>query len=93
MGARSVVITDGKNGSSAIDEKGKIYSFGVLPANVVQKTGAGDAYTSGFLAAYTQGKDIEGAMRWGAANAASVIQEIGAQKGLLSYDFFRKNNN
>ena len=83
IGAKIVVITDGENGSNAIEENGKIYSSGVLPSHVVQKTGAGDAYTSGFLAAKIYGKNIEEAMRWGAANAAAVIEKVGAQRGLL----------
>lgn len=83
MGPKIVVVTDGENGSSAIDENGKIYSFGTFSATVVEKTGAGDAYTSGFLAAKIYEKDIEDAMRWGAANAAAVIKKVGAQRRLL----------
>lgn len=85
LGVKIVIVTDGKNGSRAIDETGKIYSLGIFPSRVVQKTGAGDAYTSGFLAATISGKDIEEAMRWGSANAAAVIQEVGAQRGLLTH--------
>ncbi len=47
------------------------------------KTGAGDAYASGFLAALIHGKSPVDAMKWGAANAAGVIQKIGAHRGLL----------
>jgi len=49
-------------------------------------TGAGDAYATGVLAGLFYGKDLPEAMRWGAANGASVVEEIGPQKGLLSYD-------
>lgn len=83
LGAKRVVMTDGKNGSYAIDKDGKVYSLGFFPCNVVEKTGAGDAYTSGFLGAVLYGKNVEEAMRWGAVNAASVIEYVGAQKGLL----------
>lgn len=83
LGLKIVVITDGKNGSSAIDKDGKIYNLGIFPCNVVEKTGAGDAYASGFLAAVLFGLSVEEAMRFGAVNAASVIEHVGAQKGLL----------
>jgi sugar/nucleoside kinase (ribokinase family) len=46
-------------------------------------TGAGDAFASGFLSAYILKKPIREAMKWGIANSASVIGEIGAQTGLL----------
>jgi sugar/nucleoside kinase (ribokinase family) len=50
----------------------------------VEKTGAGDAYTAGFLAAVLNSQPIKEAMRWGAFDAASVIQKIGAEEGLLT---------
>lgn len=83
LGPKIVVMTDGKNGSSAIDKDGKVYSLGIFPCNFVEKTGAGDAYTSGFMAAVLFGLSVEEAMRWGAVNAASVIEHVGAQKGLI----------
>lgn len=83
FGPKIVVMTNGKNGSSAIDKDGKTYNLGVFPCNVLEKTGAGDAYASGFLGAVFSGKNVEEAMRWGAVNAASVIEHVGAQKGLL----------
>ena len=78
-----VVITDGKNGSYAIDEKGEMFMYGAVPCRVVEKTGAGDAYSAGFVAATLHGLSIKEAMAWGALNAASVIEKIGAQAGLL----------
>lgn len=83
-GPKAVVVTDNNNGSYAMDEAGQIYYIGVFPATVVQKTGAGDAYTSGFLSATVLGKPIDEAMRWGAINSSGVIQKIGAQPGLLT---------
>lgn len=82
-GPSIVAITDGKNGSYSIDKHGVIRSIGVYEATVVEKTGAGDAYTCGFLGAIVLGKSIEDAMRWGTYNAASVIGRVGAQAGLL----------
>jgi len=83
MGSKTIVITDGENGSYVIDENDKSYSLGIFPSNVVQKTGAGDAYASGFISATISGLSIKESMRWGSANAAGVIEKAGAQAGLL----------
>ena len=85
LGPKIVIITDGKNGSYGFD--GRIfYQLDIFPAKVIDMTGAGDAYATGVLAGLFYGKDLPEAMRWGAANGASVVEEIGPQKGLLSYD-------
>jgi sugar/nucleoside kinase (ribokinase family) len=81
-GPQLAVLTDGERGSWANDGS-KIYflpSSGTLP---VDKTGAGDSYTAGFLAALLYNKEIPEAMRWGTLNASSVISQIGTHNGLL----------
>lgn len=83
LGPKIVVITDGENGSYAIDDKENISKKGVVAADVVEKTGAGDAYSSGFLSALINNKSIVDAMEWGTRNAVSVISKVGAQAGLL----------
>ncbi|MBM4402687.1 MAG: carbohydrate kinase family protein, partial [Candidatus Cloacimonetes bacterium] len=50
----------------------------------LEMTGAGDAFSAGFLASLTLGENVSEAMRWGNANSASVIQKIGSQEGLLN---------
>jgi len=86
LGPKSVVITDGINGSYAIDEKGTISSLGITESEVVERTGAGDAFTTGFIAAYIEEKSFDEAMQWGTLNAASVVGKIGSQPGLLTKD-------
>jgi len=83
LGPKIVVITDGKNGSHAIDDKGNIVKKGIVETQVIEKTGAGDAYSSGFLSALINNKSIADAMNLGAKNSASVIGKVGAQAGLL----------
>lgn len=85
LGPKIIIVTDGKNGSFAIDEKGEVLKEEIAEAKVVEKTGAGDAYSSGFLGATLHGKSIKEAMNLGAKNSASVIGKVGAQAGLL-YD-------
>jgi sugar/nucleoside kinase (ribokinase family) len=55
------------------------------PKPPFERTGAGDAYTSTFVAGliYSDG-DIKTAMKWGPINSMSVVQEVGAQAGLLT---------
>lgn len=84
LGPRVVSMTDGKQGSYTIDNNGNISFQKVIPTTFVQKTGVGDAYASGFLAALLNGKGIPEAMVWGAINSSSVVSHQGAQGGLLT---------
>ncbi len=86
LGAKIVVITDGNTGSYAMDETHSTYQLGIIPCEVVEKTGAGDAYSSGFISAILNGETLQEAMRWGTFNSAAVIGEVGAEKGLLTKD-------
>ena len=81
-GPSTVVITDGPRGSYAYAE-GKLWSMPPSPVSVVENTGAGDAFSTGFLAALFSGRDVPEALRWGTVNAGSVIQFVGPQAGLL----------
>jgi len=83
MGSKIVVITDGENGSYAIDEKGEIFTQDAIETKVIEKTGAGDAYSTGFLSAILHELSIKEALRRGALNSVSVIAQVGAQAGLL----------
>lgn len=78
-----IVVTDGAKGSYTYDGE-KCYYLPVFPAKVVEMTGAGDAYATGFIAALFHGKKACEAMRWGSANSAGVIEKIGPQDGLLT---------
>jgi ribokinase len=84
LGVKNVVITDGNNGSYVESEQNETYHLGVLRVDVSEKTGAGDAYSAGFLAATIHGLKIPEAMKWGALNSANVIKGIGAEVGLLT---------
>ncbi len=81
-GVKIITITDGENGSYASDGA-SFFSLPPYPIPAKAKTGAGDAYASGFLGALFYKKSIVEAMQWGTANAAGVIQQFGAQQGLL----------
>lgn len=82
-GAKLIALTDGVNGSTVFDGH-TLHSLPPFPTKPLGKTGAGDAYASGFLSAIFYGKTPLEAMHWGSANASSVIRHYGAHKGLLN---------
>jgi len=86
------VMTEGKKGVLVSDGK-FIYKAGIFPEQkTVDRTGAGDAFGSGFVAGLMRKpRDIEYAIRLGSANATSVIEYIGAKKGILTKNEFEKN--
>lgn len=84
LGPQMAVVTDGGEGSFGFDGE-KYFSLGIFPAKLVEMTGSGDAYATGTLAGLFHGKDLPEAMRWGAANGASVVEQVGPQAGLLTY--------
>lgn len=78
-----VLVSDGPNGAVASDGK-KIVSAGMYEdVPVVDRTGAGDAFTSGFVSQIALGKDIETAITFASANSTSVVGKIGAKTGIL----------
>ncbi|MEM4263335.1 MAG: carbohydrate kinase family protein [Candidatus Woesearchaeota archaeon] len=78
-----VVITDGARGAYAYDGITK-YTLNPRKIKVIETTGAGDSFASGFLAGIILKKDIEYALQMGYAEASSVIQHIGAKEKLLT---------
>jgi sugar/nucleoside kinase (ribokinase family) len=84
-GVKNVVITDGGNGSQATDSR-RLYFCPVLRHKRVDSTGAGDAFASGFTAGLMLGKTVKDCLRFGTINAYHVIQQFGAQKGLLTLE-------
>lgn len=82
-GVKTVVITNGGEGAYLYDGE-KFWHMPIIPANVVERTGAGDAFGSGFLAAIIKGKTADEALRWGSCNSSSVLGYVGPQAGLLT---------
>ena len=85
LGPKNVVITNGAEGSFATDGK-SFFRAGIFPVQLVEKTGAGDAYASGVVAALYYKLPLSEAMIWGTINASHVIQFVGAQNGPMTKD-------
>jgi ribokinase len=84
FGPKIIVITDGHRGVhcySTYDEH--VYSAKPEKVRVIETTGAGDAFASGFVAGMMYDKDIQFSLKLGMLNAESVIRHLGAKNILL----------
>ncbi len=87
LGPKIVVVTDGPDGAYASDGQTRLkMPLYPDPAPPVDRTGAGDAFASTFIAALIKGNNIEGALQWAPINSMSVCQAVGAQAGLLTQE-------
>ncbi|MCK4522326.1 MAG: carbohydrate kinase family protein [Nanoarchaeota archaeon] len=84
LGINLVVITDGKNKVYAY-EGSHIHAIKPHKVKILETTGAGDAFASGFLAGIIKKGDIEFALKVGLANSESVITHYGAKNKLLRW--------
>lgn len=89
LGPHTVIITNADQGAVAASHH-HFYTIGPSAAKPVSKTGAGDAFASGFLGAILVSEDVPTALQWGALNSAAVISQFGAQTGLLSIKEIRR---
>jgi sugar/nucleoside kinase (ribokinase family) len=85
LGPKIVLISDGHAGAYASDGD-KRWKMPIYPdpKPPYERTGAGDAFTSTFVAALAKGADIQAALLWAPINSMNVVQHVGAQAGLLS---------
>lgn len=85
LGPRVVLISDGPNGSYGSDGENR-FKMPIYPdpGPPVERTGAGDAFTSTFVAAIIKGNTVDGALQWAPISSMNVVQHVGAQAGLLS---------
>tara|TARA_Y100000294_G_scaffold44656_1_gene41251 strand:- start:1231 stop:2322 length:1092 start_codon:yes stop_codon:yes gene_type:complete len=85
LGPEIVGITDGNKGVYVFDGN-HLYYGKPSNINVVETTGAGDAFASSFLSGMIRKNDVEFAMKLGMTNAESVITHHGAKNKLLKYN-------
>lgn len=85
LGPNHIVITDGKHGARTYDGKKEFHCSVSFPRpKVLDTTGAGDAFSAGFVASFLQDqKNVERSLKLGVLNAENVLQYYGAQKGLM----------
>ena len=79
----TVIISDGSNGVVASDGKTIVEAGIYAEVNVVDRTGAGDAFGSGFLSQWILGKSLRNSVVFASANSTSVVTKVGAKSGIL----------
>ena len=78
-----VIISDGPNGVMASDGKTIVRAGMYEDVPVIDRTGAGDAFGSGFLSYWATGKSLKDSIVFASANSTSVVTKIGAKAGIL----------
>jgi len=85
LGPKIVVITNGPKGAYAFDGTDFWLQLPYPdPRAPLDRTGAGDSFSSTTAVALALGEDLPTALSWGAVNSMSVVQYVGAQEGLLN---------
>jgi len=90
-GPKIIVITNGKEGAYVSHRNIILNKEADQRLKKVDATGAGDSFAVGFLGKIMEldfntisEQELNEALKWGTANSASVIRQIGAQRGLLT---------
>lgn len=95
-GIKTVVIKLGKEGCYCSGEN-KSFFCGIYDVPVVDTTGSGDSFVSGFLTGLKNEKTLETCAIWGTATAAFSVQQAGATTGIPDFeqlmDFINNTNN
>jgi ribokinase len=81
-----VIVSDGPKGVCASDGEVIVAAGMYEDVPVIDRTGAGDAFGSGFLSQWAQGKSLEESILFASANSTSVVGQIGAKAGILHRD-------
>jgi ribokinase len=88
-GARCVLLTDGRDGAF-VARKGELLHCPSLVTGVAGTAGAGDAFTSTYTVFKAQGQTADQALVAATLNAASVLQHVDTQTGLMKRDSLDK---
>ena len=87
---KTIITTLGAKGA-IIEKEGKVYRIkAVKPKKIIDPTGAGDAWRSGFLAGMQKGFDIKTCAQMGSVASAFCIEHYGTQEHLYSKQEFEK---
>ena len=78
-----MILTDGPDGVWAISGDKMIRAGMYEDVSSVDRTGAGDAFGSGFVSQWAQGANLQQSVLFASANSTAVIQHLGAKKGTL----------
>lgn len=85
-GLRAAIVTLGENGVLYRDRDRSVHVPAMRAGDVVETTGAGDAFNGGFAAALAEGADPVEAVRFGNATAAISVTRPGTAASMPSRD-------
>jgi len=88
-----LVTTKGEKGSQIKTKKETIHVPIVKPKEVLDPTGAGDAYRAGFIYGLLYNKSLEICGRLGALSAVYAVEQYGTQNHKYSFKEFNKRFN
>ena len=95
-GGEFIVVTRGSEGSTLYLKDREIYKPSMKNIDIIDSTGAGDAFAGCFLACLMSGYGYEKALRMATINGAYACTIFGGQGGVASFDTletFTKENN
>lgn len=82
-GAKTVAITCGAEGTVFINDQLRLRASS-YPVEVLDGSGAGDAFDAGYIAGLVAGQDPIGCLKWGSALGASCVRAIGTTPGVFT---------
>ncbi len=84
MGVKDVIITLGKMGCYLLSSTGESLLFPTVEVDVVDTTGAGDAFNGGLATALSQGKDLKHAILYATVVASLSVTKVGTAPAMPS---------
>lgn len=83
-----IITTLGEKGSIVSTSESDIHIPAAKCSEILDPTGAGDAYRAGLIKGLAMGKDIETSAKMGAVAAVYAIEKYGTQEHSFTYDEF-----
>jgi adenosine kinase len=85
---KTIITTLGENGSIVSTSDGDMQIPAAMISEILDPTGAGDAYRAGLIKGFAMGKSIETSAKMGAVAAAYAIERYGTQEHYYTYADF-----
>lgn len=79
----TLIITNGTKEIRILDKNNNLIFITPPEVEVIDSTGAGDAFGSGFLAGFIKYRDVGKAVDLALENSLSCIQKVGAHRGII----------
>lgn len=78
LALKIIVVTDGARGAYVYSGGAVFYEDALSVTKVVDTTGAGDAFSAGFITGYLKSNNVQTALHEGNKLGAKIVQKIGA---------------